>query len=305
MGGAAAATVVSPVMLSAPASALGSPVKAAGQLAGSYPGRLTTARFGMTSPRDEWELRLGQVQATGGKLRGRRLFVSSFSSVPSYLKIAKSEWAAGRFPVLSLSYKGDTEWAKFANGGYDSALRTMFTQVKANGHPMAWTIAHEPIGDGSSPRYVAMFKHVAPMFKAAGITFGPIYNGYMWSAASQGMTDAQIAAWCPDSLIPLTAFIGADCYQGGTFASPGENAAVKINRLNTWAGRHGVTELGLGEYNGMDANALKAADDAIRSTSRMGWANVFNSSRNNRPGVDWTLSGARLSEFQRVLKLQG
>ena len=255
-------------------------------------------RFGMSSPSADWSKCLSDVQAKSGKLQARRLFVSGFSSVPGFLRTAKSEWAAGRYPVLSLS---TTEWTKFASGAYDPQIRTWISQIKANNHPMSWALKHEPIGDGDPKAYAAMQAHVAPMFKQAGLSFGPIFNGFAWSSQGQGMTEAEIAQWIPDSVIPQFDFVASDCYHGGTTAKPGEDAGPKMRGMSAWATRKGVTKLGIGEFSGLTAPALGNAYSALHADGRYAWACVFNSSRNNRPGVDWTLTGDRLTSFQQQL----
>jgi hypothetical protein len=60
--------------------------------------------------------------------------------------------------------------------------------------------------------------------------------------------------------------------------------------------------MGVGEYNGMDAAAIHAAQSAVAADARFRFACIYNSSSNNRPGVDWLLSGDRLAAFQSVLR---
>jgi hypothetical protein len=104
-------------------------------------------------------------------------------------------------------------------------------------------------------------------------------------------------------VLDLAEVVAADTYQGGVNADPGENAGVKITRLSAWATRVGVTRLGIGEYNGLTASAITAAGDAVLADHRFVFASCFNSSQNNRPGVDWVLSGARLTAFKATVAL--
>ena len=146
-----------------------------------------------------------------------------------------------------------------------------------------------------------MQRHVLPILAPpANVDAGVIVNGYWWGR-SQGYTDAEIAQWLPADVLRLSEIVGADTYQSGTPSSPGENAAGKIRRLSLWATRVGVTRLGLGEYNGLTAEALKAAGDAVLADRRFVFASVFNSSRNNRAGVNWTLTGDRLAAFKATV----
>ncbi len=84
-------------------------------------------------------------------------------------------------------------------------------------------------------------------------------------------------------------------------ASPGEDAAPKIKGLSAWAIRVGVNRLGLGEYNGLTAKAITAAGDAVLADRKFVFACAFNSSENNRSGVDWTLTGDRLKVFKATV----
>ena len=76
---------------------------------------------------------------------------------------------------------------------------------------------------------------------------------------------------------------------------------AKIRRLSQWATRVGVTRLGIGEYNGLNAAAIKSAGDAILADPRFVFAAVFNSSENNREGVNWVLQGDRLASFRQTV----
>jgi hypothetical protein len=95
--------------------------------------------------------------------------------------------------------------------------------------------------------------------------------------------------------------VAADTYQGGDAAHPGEDAGVKIRNLSRWADRVGVKRLGIGEYNGVDARSITAAGQAILADPRFVFADIFNSSNNNRAGIDWTLTGARLDAFRATV----
>jgi hypothetical protein len=115
------------------------------------------------------------------------------------------------------------------------------------------------------------------------------------------MTDAEIAQWLPTDVLRASEIVASDTYQGGTTADIGENAGVKIARMSAWATRVGVPRLGIGEYNGLDAASITAAGNAILADNRYVFAAIFNSSHNNRPGVDWTLTGDRLTAFKATV----
>ncbi|HET8615435.1 MAG TPA: hypothetical protein VFL94_07910 [Actinomycetales bacterium] len=259
-------------------------------------GTATGVRIGMSAPRGQWEARLAQT----GPVQARRIF-GQLGSPSSTVKLARSEVAAGRMPILSFKVPGN-DWKGVASGKYDRQLRDLTSQLAALGGPVFVTLHHEPSGDGTPASYAAMMRHALPILGApASVDAGPIVNGYWWSKGPQGLTDAEIAQWLPADVLKVSETVAADTYQGGTAANPGEDAGVKIRGLSAWATRVGVTSLGIGEYNGLNAAAVKAAGDAILADPRFSFATIFNSDVNNRAAVSWTLTGARLQAFRDTL----
>ncbi len=259
-------------------------------------GASTGVLIGMSTARAEWNQRLAEV----GGVDARRLF-DDLASSSSTITLARSELMAGRMPILSFKLPGN-DWAGAAAGNYDSQLRALATSLAALPGRVFVTIHHEPMGDGTPAAYAAMQRHVLPILSPpANVEAGVIVNGFWWSAMSQGMTDAEISQWLPADVLALAEIVAADTYQGGTNANPGEDAGVKIRRMSAWAARVGVTRLGIGEFNGLDAPAIRAAGDAVLADPHFVFASCFNSSQNNAPGVDWVLTGARLTEFQNLV----
>ena len=250
----------------------------------------------MSSPAGQWSTRLDQ---TGG-VDSRRVF-STLANTAGAVRTARSEVAAGRLPVLSFKVPG-SDWAGVANGRYDATLRTLASQLAAVPGRVFVTLHHEPTGDGSPSAYAAMMRHALPILGApSNVDAGPIVNGFWWSDGAQGLSDAQIAQWLPADVLAVSEVVAADTYQGGNAANPGEDAGVKIRNMSRWADRVGVKRLGIGEYNGVDARSIKAAGDAILADPRFAFADIFNSSNNNRAGIDWTLTGARLDAFRETV----
>ena len=256
----------------------------------------TSVRIGMSAPKSEWDARLRET----GPVRARRLF-GELSSTSGLISLAKSEIAAGRMPILSFKLPNN-DWVGAAAGKYDAQLRSLATNLDNLPGQVFVTIHHEPTGDGTAKDYAAMQRRVLPILAPpSNVDAGVIVNGFWWSAKAAGYTDAEIAQWLPTDVLRLAEVIGADTYQGGTSASPGEDAGPKIRRLSQWATRVGVTRLGIGEYNGLNATAIKSGGDAILADPRFVFAAVFNSSENNREGVNWLLTGDRLTAFKNTL----
>lgn len=250
-------------------------------------------RIGMASPANEWDMRLGQT----GKIDARR-FYGDLGQADHVLAMARSELAAGRMPVVSFKIPGN-DWAGAAAGRYDGQLKTLAGNLAALPGRVFVAIHHEPQGDGTPADFAAMQRHVLPLLSPpSNVVAGVIANGFWWSAQGQGISDAEIAQWLPADVLRLAEVVAADTYQGGLTANPGEDAGVKIRRLSEWANRVGVNRLGIGEYNGLDAASITAAGNAILADPRFAFACIFNSSQNNRPGVNWTLTGDRLAAFK-------
>ena len=251
----------------------------------------------MSAPADQWNARLAEV----GSVDSRRIF-STLSSPSNGLSLAAGEVAAGREPIISFKVPNN-DWAGVAAGNYDTQLRNIAGRLAALGGHVFVTLHHEPVGDGTPANYAAMMEHALPILGAASsVDAGPIVNGFWWSNKSQGYTDAQIAQWLPPAVLKVSEVVAADTYQGGNTLNPGENAGVKIANMSKWATRVGVAHLGIGEYNGLDAASIKAAGDAVLADPRFSFASVFNSNVNNRDGVDWQLTGARLTAFQATIQ---
>lgn len=253
-------------------------------------------RIGMSTPQAEWSKRLGE---TGG-VYSRRIF-DDLATPDFALGLARSEAAAGRMAILSFKVPNN-DWAGVGAGRYDAQLKALATELGAVKGRTFVTLHHEPAGDGSAAHYAAMMRRALPILGApTNVDAGPIVNGFWWSAQGQGMTDAEIAQWLPADVLKVSEVVAADTYQGGTAVKPGENAGVKIRRLSGWADRTGVKQLGIGEYNGVDAVSLTAAGDAVLADPRFVFAAVFNSDKNNREGINWTLTGDRLVAFKATV----
>ncbi len=257
----------------------------------------TSVRIGMSTPAGEWGASLNST----GSVDGRRLF-DDLTSPDFALATARAEILAGRLPVLSFKVPGN-DWAGVAAGHYDGALAALRDRLAVLPGRVFVTLHHEPASDGSAADWAAMQRHALPILSPpANVEAGVIANGFWWSQGPQGLTDAEIAQWLPADVLRLAEVVAADTYQGGTSARPGEDAGVKIRGLSAWANRTGVSRLGIGEYNGLSGAALRAAGSAVLADPRFDFALCYNSSENNRAGVNWKLEGDRLAAFQETVR---
>jgi hypothetical protein len=289
-------TPPSPGTAATAAPTTSSPVSAPAPRSTSVAATSTTVRIGMSAPAAEWSARLAE---TGG-VDARRIF-GDLGSPANAIRLATSEVAAGRMPILSFKVPTN-DWAGAAAGAYDTQLRDVTARLAALPGQAFVTLHHEPTGDGTPANYAAMLRHALPIMGApANVDAGPIANGFWWSNGNQGLTDAEISQWLPTSVLAVSEIVAADTYQGGTTLKPGENAGVKIANMSTWAARVGVARLGIGEYNGLNAAAISAAGNAVLADPRFRFAAVFNSNVNNRADVSWQLTGDRLTAFKATV----
>jgi hypothetical protein len=291
--GAAAATSPTSATISSPTPETAT---SAAPTSASVPATSTTVRIGMSAPAGEWSARLAE---TGG-VDARRIF-GDLASPSGAISTATSEVAAGRMPIVSFKVPNN-DWAGVAAGSYDAQLRDVTARLAALPGQVFVTLHHEPSGDGTPAAYAAMLTHALPILGSpANVNAGPIANGFWWSNGNQGLSDAEIAQWLPTRVLAVSEIVAADTYQGGTTVKPGENAGVKIANMSRWAGRVGVSRLGIGEYNGLNAAAISAAGNAVLSDPRFRFAAAFNSNVNNRADVNWQLTGDRLDAFKTTV----
>lgn len=255
--------------------------------------------IGMSAPVDQWSTRLDEVSPPG--VDARRLF-AELGSDQGKVNIAKAEILAGRLPILSVKIPNN-DWAGAAAGKYDALYIDLANRLQALPGKTVLVVHHEPIGDGSPADFVAMQVQLMPLARPlSNVIVGVILNGFMWSARSQGYSDAEIEAWAPLRLRQAVEVLAADTYHGGTMENPGEDAGVKIARMSAWADRKGyVKPLGIGEFNGLTAAAITNACNAMFADPRFMFGNVFNSNENNREGIEWVLTGARLTAFKNCV----
>jgi hypothetical protein len=258
--------------------------------------RADAVNVGMSAPKDQWAQRLSET----GPVYARRLF-GNLSSPDSIVTLARSEIAAGRYPITSFKLPND-DWTGAAAGRYDSLLRSLRDKLDALPGRVFVAIHHEPNGDGTARNFAAMQRRVLPILRSpSNVEAGVIMNGFIWSPRSYGLSDTEIALWLPSDVRRLCEIVAADFYHGGTPSNPGEEPEVKIRSFSAWATRVGVTRLGIGEYNGHTAGAITRTGEAFLADPRFAFASIFNSSENNREGVNWVLTGDRLAAFKATV----
>jgi hypothetical protein len=259
-------------------------------LAAAAPQATSKAKLGMSAPQATWAQRVKEV---GPGLESRRVFVNSLTGS---LGIATKACQDGMYPVISFN---PGSWTQVASGAKDAALRTLATRLGALPCDVFATLAHEPDGDGTPAQWSAMQAHALPILGAdPGVKVGVIGNGWWWSSTNRGLSDAQLAAWIPRSVINASDVIGGDFYQGKV---NGESPATKMANLASWARRvGGVRALGVGEFNAQSALGITQITSQLSSDRLWAWGCLWNA--NGGGGAHSSvLAGDRLATFKRIL----
>ena len=125
-----------------------------------------------------------------------------------------------------------------------------------------------------------------------------IGNGWWWSSTNRGLSDAELAAWIPRSVINASDVIGGDFYQGN---ANGESPATKMDKCCRLGppGRRGQ-----GARGRRVQRAERAGDhpdhQALATDSLWAWGCLWNA--NGSGGANSSvLSGDRLATFKAIL----
>lgn len=259
-------------------------------LAAAAPTATGKAKLGMSAPQAVWAQRVKEV---GSGLEARRVFVSSLTGG---LGVASQACKDGMYPVISFNAGS---WTQVTSGAKDATLRSLATRLGALPCDVFATLAHEPDGDGTPAQWSAMQAHALPILGAdPGVKVGVIANGWWWSSTNRGLSDAQLAAWIPRSVINASDVIAGDFYQG---KANGESPATKMANMASWARRvGGVRALGVGEFNAQSALAITQITTELATDRLWAWGCLWNADGSG--GANATvLVGDRLATFKKIL----
>ena len=245
----------------------------------------------MSAPVQFWDQRVSEV---GAGLTARRLFFTSFGQS---LTKATDTCNDGMYPIMSFK-TGSYSWGQVAAGNADADLRSLATKLAALPCDVFVAIHHEPATDGVASDWAAMQVHALPILGGplgGEIEVGVIGNGWWFSPANQGYTDAEIAAYITPGVKAVSDVVASDTYQ---MTATSEEAAPKIIRMAAWARRTGgVRALGLGEFNAATPQAINNATDALGSDPLYAWGCLWNADLKTVTH----LSGERLAVFKNTL----
>jgi mannan endo-1,4-beta-mannosidase len=151
-----------------------------------------------------------------GTATGRRPdVVADYSGwwVPFPTALAADDHAYGAVPLIQLDPNGVT-MSHIAAGWYDKYLKTYAAAVKAYGHPVILSFAHEmnggwyQWGNGHTPAatWVAAWKHIVDVFRAQGAA----NVTWLWTVNSTNATRASLKQWWPGA--GYVNWVGVDGY---------------------------------------------------------------------------------------------
>jgi hypothetical protein len=248
--------------------------------------------FGYFAPAATWSSRVSTVGANG--LKARRIYgqlTTTGNSMSSQITAAIS---AGMMPMVSYKLGGVSVDAA-ATGSADAAAKATAAYLDSLGVPIAVSVFHEPEDDMTGPQFVAMQKRLIPFFQRGKLSVGPILHGFELDNATN---TARFKTYLDPTLTSNTYdFVGIDSYQTGTAASPGSiDPGDRIAPLEQVLSAYGVPNMpiGVGEYNGWQAQAISDAGKTFLSTPNLWFACMWDADGN----VGSTLVGDRVTAFQ-------
>lgn len=245
--------------------------------------------IGMSAPASLWDTRIQEVGATG--VRARRIFADLSESGSSQLPLIRKAIADGMTPIIS--YKVPNP-ATLANGGYDTWLATLRTQLNDLSAPVTATFWHEPHGNMDPAVFRAASLRFFNGVDSPDIAVGPILNGWLLDRRV-----ADFASYTDANLLDKWEFVAVDSYQSGTPTNPGSLLPARaIPLLENWMDSvgHPDTPIGLGEYNGFSAEAIAQAGEILLSTPEVWFGLAWNSTA----GAYSPLTGDRITAFQNT-----
>ena len=251
-------------------------------------------------------------EAPSGAAMGlRRTYFSWDRRLTSMVSTAHGDIAAGRLPWVSTK---TPPWADMASGRYDGEIDSMLRALDNLGGPVWLTLHHEPEGGGDAvgpddpggpAAWRGMQIRLRQRMTAVGtknIAFAPVLMAWTFDSRS----NRNPADWWVDGVWD---FAGIDHYQEDA-AQPVE-AHIMWNNTYAFYTAKGL-KITLGEWGNPGTDAAAAADMTrfydvgIRSGGAgkpqvIGYA-YFDSDLNSPTG-GWSLQGAPLQEFHRLMAL--
>lgn len=225
---------------------------------------------------------------------------------------ARRDLAAGRLPWVSVKTRG---WARTASGAEDRDLDRLLRRLDALGGPVWLTVHHEPEGGpgqdgpddpGGAPAWRRMQSHVRDRMDALGtrdVALLPVLMAWTFDPRS-GREPGDW--WVPGAWDAA----GVDYYVESEDHRDVATAGPMWSSVRRFYGERGLP-VAVGEWGNRGTGAEAATemrrfyDDALASATDGKGARVvglaYYDSDLNSPKGGWTLAGAPLQEFRRLV----
>lgn len=244
--------------------------------------------IGMSAPANLWDQRLADVGEAG--ITARRIFCQLTSNGRDQADLVTEASHDEMLPCVS--YKVPSV-ASAINGSYDSWAANAAEFLDSFDHAILVAIWHEPHGDMTPAEFVKMQERLIPIFKGVGkLRVGCLLNGWLLDRKV-----SEFKSYLNQKTFDMYDFMGIDTYQppdADADTIPGDRVDPLIEVNASFGDRD--KPIVIGEYNGLDADAIRRSGEKFLATPQVRVAYMWNSNTGGAHG--FPLEGDRLEAFK-------
>lgn len=246
--------------------------------------------IGMSAEAKVWDQRLASVGEEG--VTARRIFCQLTSNGRDQADLIEEAYDAEMLPVVS--YKVPSV-PNAINGSYDSWAQQAAAFLASFDRACLVVIWHEPHGDMQPSQFVQMQERLIPIFKGVGkIRVGCFLNGWL---LDKRVNDFK--SYLSPKMFAMYDFVGMDTYQPANHKPGDPIPGDRVDPLIAVNASFGDEDkpIGIGEYNGMTADAIRLSGEKFLATPQVRVACMWNSASDPASGYV-PLEGERLAAFK-------
>lgn len=250
--------------------------------------------LGMSTPQS-----LDEAIRQAGDIGLRRTF-HSWGDLGSERKRITQAHGRRVMPWVSFGSVGNSRggWRAIARGNFDRDLRERARHYADQSGPVIVTFHHEPHGDMEGQRgdWADAFVRIHDVMKSetglANVNLAPIIGDWEFNPVNKSGSPR---AFLPDSVLGRSAMLGTDLYQNQS----GRAFSDRLGDTMSFLDRFGFTKLpvGVGETGATNTFGRPRGAEwwseawafARRERDRVAAVSYFNSSRNSKAWVQWSL----------------
>lgn len=245
--------------------------------------------IGMSAEAKVWDQRLASVGEEG--ITARRVFAQLKSDGRDQADIIQEASRDEHLPCVSYKVPSVTNAIR---GDYDGWAAKAAEFLASFDHGILVAIWHEPHGDMTPAQFVQMQERLIPIFKGVGkIRVGCLLNGWL---LDKRVNDFK--SYLSQKTFDLYDFVGMDTYQPTNTSVdtiPGDRVDPLIAVNKSFGDED--KPIVIGEYNGLDADAIRRSGEKFLATPQVRAAYMWNSASD--PGSGYVpLEGERLQAFK-------